>query len=516
MKDTLKNNWIFYLGGFFVFMAFLYFLKMAIAEGWMPPVARVALSMILGLSGLYGGYHQYKKGRGLMGQVIAGFGVGVVYATFGYVSFSDAVTWSTNTIFIGLTFFTLVTMLVSLKYEMRTLSFIGILAGLLTPLVIKAAEGQVNLLFAYVLALNVISLVLSAKKDWPELRIMSLLTSITIYITYLVYFDPEHWQRPMFYLSVLFVVYLAGLVLSDVMIKHRSPVLNFYLGLINALNFIFWSIFLLDNFSVPQAWPILFAGLLFMAAAIILYVVSKKIEISAIGYFIFSLVMLAISAGEIGSVLENGLHHAVNAAVWLVLLIFLHMVSKWLKNSFFQSGVLAGWLLLLLYWFSVAWSVDWVSWFGVTYIPFLNPGALIWIGLATFGFILSRGAEGEGLPSSRGKSLMLSVASHVVVGGLLTVQIQNTWDAYHLNFLDKDIMLSVSWIIYALILFIWGGWSRQRLFKIFGTGVLAFTSIKVLFFDLSNADGFQYVLFLLFMGVVTLLIGFVNKRINDY
>jgi len=112
---------------------------------------------------------------------------------------------------------------------------------------------------------------------------------------------------------------------------------------------------------------------------------------------------------------------------------------------------------------------------------------------------------------SRDVSLTLSIASHLVVGGLLTIQIQNTWDAYDLQFMTVGVFLSLSWMIYALLIFTWGAYSNQKIFRILGSLVIGITSLKVFFLDLTKPSTIYIVMLLLIIGVIILTIARIDK-----
>jgi uncharacterized membrane protein len=100
IMETFRKNWLSYLGVSFVFTAFVYFLKHAIEHQWLPPVARVALGLAIGLTGMFVGFHFYRKKKSWTAQVLAGLGLAVNYATISYASMSKEVMWSSNTLFI--------------------------------------------------------------------------------------------------------------------------------------------------------------------------------------------------------------------------------------------------------------------------------------------------------------------------------------------------------------------------------------------------------------------------------
>ncbi len=503
-----------------MFSAMLYFFKLVISEGWLPPAARVAIGLLAGTTLIYYGYAKYKIQANLSTELLSGLGSAIVYATLAYASFSFEVNWSINAVIIAMLSFTGLISYIGFKLEMRKLAFIALLGGLVTPIILKAPEQQVFVLFLYVLILNAFALYLSASKKWPELRVMSFLVTVAIYITYYIYFEPFNWQKPMFYISVFFTVYFVGLMISGLFDKEKFEGLNLWLSIINAINFVFWSIFILSSFSVPYAFPTLFVGLLFILSSAFIQRRAGTTALPTIFYFLLGVILISISGSELATNFhEKGMHHVINVSIWLTLTLIIFMASKFSKVSFAKYMAIAAWSFTFVYWYVVAWDVEWVRWFGLEFIPFLNPGALVWIGLAITGFVFSdsvreKAVPGKEFPYSDRRdwvALALAIASHSVIGGLLTIQIQNTWDAYQLEFVKVNVFLSISWMLYALGLFLWGAYTDQRPFRFLGSAVIILTSVNVFLVDLRGASTIYMALFLFVIGLIVLVIARIDK-----
>ena len=524
MNEFIKKNWITVLGGTFLFAAMLYFFKLVISEGWLPPAARVAIGLLAGTTLIYYGYAKYKINANLSTELLSGLGSAIVYATLAYASFSFEINWSTNALTIAMLSFTSLITYIGYKLEMRKLAFIAILGGLITPIIIKAPEQQIFVLFLYVLILNAFALYLSASKEWLELRVMSFLVTVAIYITYYIYFEPMNWQEPMMYISIFFVVYFLGLMASGLYDKEKFEGLNLWMSIINAINFVFWSIFILSSFAVPYAVPTLIVGLLFILSSAF---IQKRVGSSAlptIFYFLLGVILISIAGSDLAANFqEKGMNHVINVSIWLLLTGLIFIASLHSKVYFAKYIAIAAWAFTFVHWYAVAWDVEWVRWFGLEFIPFINPGALVWIGLAITGFIFSeslRGKEATGkqFPYENKNdwvALALALASHSVVGGLLTIQIQNTWEAYQLEFVSLNIFLSISWMVYALGLFLWGAYADQIPFRLMGSVVIIMTSIKVFLVDLRGSSTIYMASFLFILGLLVLLIARVDKYWRD-
>ncbi len=519
--ETFKKNWITYLGITFLFLGFLYFLKMAIDEAWIPPLARVAIGLALGVTGMFFGYNIYKKRLSLTAQIIAGLGVGFTYATFGYASFSAEIAWSVHTLFVSLTTVTIGVSYLAARENMRILMFISTLGGLLTPIVIQAQESQVWLLFSFVFLLNIGALYISAIKNWKELRVMTFVTTVFIYVSYYLLFDPQHWQQPMFYLSTLFITYLIGLIISSLKDNRNFEGINLYLNLLNGINFVFWSILILDQFELAYAFPTIFTGILFIATAIVIHFLSNKTFLAPGIYGLLGIVVIAIATHDLGFHFASaGMHYVITTIIWLFLIALTFIAGQVSKATALHKVSVFAWAVLLYYWFSKAWSVEWVSWFGVEYIPFINPGALAWMALAAAGFVASRylyqqsQSQKGPMESLHFKRLatFTAILAHIVVGGLLTVQIQNAWEAYQIKMTRLNLVLSNVWLVYAMTLFLWGAFTKDKIYKLLGTVVILLAAAKILILDLQASGSLEKVIFLMIAGGLILLIAYINKR----
>lgn len=520
-KQLIQKNWIFGLGIGFLFFAFLYAIKIAFDEGLIPEEGKIGLGVFICLTSVLSAHLLYKKDKKALAQGLAGFGVSVLYATYAYASFVSDIRWTPNTLFISLLATSSVVAFFGYRYEMRILVAVCMTGGLITPLIIKASPEQTFLLFIYVLVLNLLSLSLSIIKKWHELRFVSFFVTIGIYFAYYFYFIPESWEKPFFYISSIFLVYMIGLIFASYSERDNFEGTNLYLGLINALCFTLWSMFIFKSFSLVYSIPLISVGTVFIIVSIIIYKLSKENFLAPFIYLFSGVLLLAISVDGVSSLFSTkGMNFVINTSSWLSLIVIVYLLGVKSKQTSLIFLGISTFLLLLVYWFAVAWEVEWVEWFGIPYIPFINPGAMVWIVMAFFAFYLSVTSANEikrsnsTLPfvSQNVWELFFAILGHLVIGGLLTIQIQNTWNAYNFQIIEVDIMLSVAWTIYSLLLFLWGAYTRGTVFRTFGSVVLILTSLKVLFFDLSGKSNGYKAIFFLILGVIIIAIALVNNK----
>lgn len=519
MKSFVQRYWVTILGAIFLFGAFFTFFDMAVAKGWFPPAARVALGLVAAGTFGYIGYYLLQRGQELLSDIVSGLGAGVLFLSIGYASFSEHIMWSQNILLLSMIGCGSVLLLLGYKLQRRVMVLLSVLSGLLTPLIIQATPGQVNVLFSYVLVLNVVALFLSYSKNWSELRIISFFTTATIYITYYFHFDPESWGRPFFYSTSLFLVYMVGLFAPSKLNQNKFSGLNLYLGVLNAIHFVFWSVFIFSSFEMSYAVPCLIVAATFVGGAIYIYKSNPQESIPALVYFLMGVFSLAISGEDFSQVFSAvGLPYVVNASMWFVIAMLVFVIGRKLQYQVVKYAGIAAWVLVIAYWYSVAWEVEWLPWFGVKFIPFINSGALLWMVIAASGFYLSSVAlkfDDLNEKTRSNLSIGLALIAHIVVGGLFTIQIQNVWEAYSVHLFSQGIAVSTSWFFYALGLFLWGKHQNTKLFIWFGGAVLVIASLKMWLWDLPGEATIYKVIFLAISGAVILLIGYVHRAWLD-
>lgn len=519
MNEFIKKYWIHGLGLGLIFTGIIYFIDLAIANEWLPVELRIALSVVLGLTGLYLGHQYHQKGKRTVGQVLAGTGVSVLYATIAYLSFTDGVTWSNGALLISMVALNVGVSIISFRYDMRILFNISLMGGLVTPFFIEAVHQMDVALFIYILSLNVAALASAVYKGWKESMALSFGLTVGLFGLYYSLFEPEQWGRPFLYLSAFFLVYTVGLLLYSLREKASPSGLSLYLGVLNGVHFVFWSVFIFKAFSLPHVIPLLIVGLVFMLISLVIYLKSQRsFSIGMAAYGLLGLLVVAIAGNDMGSLFDlGGIHHAFSAALWTAIVAAVYMVARRLRSAPALTASLIGLVGVITYWYGVAWEVEWVEFWGIEYLPFFNIGGMVWVAIAALSFHMSVFLSGQGESIFSGTdaktlSLMTALLGHIVVGGLLSIQILNLWEAYDLHFVSEDLSLSVCWFVYALILFLWGAKSRSVIFSILGGGVLVLSTLKVFLWDLTGDSTIQKVLFLLVLGSLTLLIAKVRAR----
>lgn len=512
MNDMLRKSWIHLLGALFIVSSFLYLFKYTWSQGWVTDPVKIGLGLAIGIGCALAGLKSVPKFP-MTGEIIAGMGAALLYTTFSFAGITFSL-WDPMTVFLCMLALTIGLGVLAYKAQLRILMNIALLGALASPMILRPETDQVFTLFLYLLVLNGVFFVLSIRQSWTELRLLSFLGTWVLYAIYYIQFDPDtsfFWSLPFRYALAAYLFYVLAFLISSWKNNLSFDGLNLYLGVLNAILFGVWSMIILDG-VVSYAYPLLIMGLGYIILAFFVSRWTSFFHAAVLTKLAGGGLLLLIASMQFGK--ELAAKPLINVYVWLIIACLLYFAGVRHKLDWPRAASIGVWFAVVCYWFVVTWDAPWGVWFGI-YIPFLNWAALAWELLAAMGFYFSVRGSFRGLrqEDNRLLSVVYSITSHLIVGGLLTVQVENMITEYHLNrFLDLQLSLSISWGLYALLLFLWGAYSKQSVFRVFGSLVLVCVAAKTLVFDLAGSDTFYKVIVLFILGIITFCIAYVNGK----
>ncbi|MFZ5816852.1 MAG: DUF2339 domain-containing protein [Bacillota bacterium] len=513
IEKLIGGSWVTWAGVGLVLMALGYFLKYAFDQQWLTPMIRVVLGVVAGC-GLYGaGLQMLQRGyRRAYGLTFLGFGLAVVYTSVGAAYFAlDLMSPAMG--LLVMTGVTAVAVWSAWEHDSEALGAVALLGALVAPALFPEMEQFVLQRFAYVFAVAGGAVVLTIMKPWAWIRALAFAGVQVIYLGYLA-MVMHPWKQGFGIAAGFFVLFALGLALESLWTRQRYSPWNLVLSLGNAIAFAVYA-----AVEIPDRSPVLTVTLLLCAAfygglALMIHHRVPEDRWGAMLHLLAAAALLTFTAplrlGEVGITFA-----------WTVEAVLLWWVGRRWRIELLQwSGPLL-WAVANAYWLVVCWDVPWPRWFGLTYIPFVNPGALAWIALAAAGFGFSVWIERmENRPAFyQDLSTIFALVSHLIVGGLLTIQINNYFEAYPLasgraTYFVNQAALSVSWGVYALLLVGWGIYRRSPMFRWFGLTATGAVLLKVVFADLAGLETLVKMIALLVLGLIFLLIGFLYQRMN--
>ncbi|MBN2440533.1 MAG: DUF2339 domain-containing protein [Spirochaetales bacterium] len=516
--EILKKYWILVIGFLLVFAALLYFIRVGYDDGWIPPIAIVFLGFISGAAGAIAGIIVYRKEYKIIGEIIAGFSCGIIYATIAYSNFANI--WADIITLVIIILITLVLSVITYIYNLRILTALGLSAALFAPFIVKASEFHFFILFIYGFTINAAILFFAIMKKWKELPIIGLIITALLYIGYYFIFNTLIWVEPFSYITLIFILYIAGLFIAAKRDDKKPP--SFYLILltINLLLYAFWTCFIFYLWRLNISIGLLILGFVALLIAGLITIIIKTEKKVILSYFLSGILLVAISGFILGASLTiTGMEHVIRGAVWVILTALLFFAGYKTKNNVLAIVGILSWFLVLMYWFSHAWDIAHVKWFGVTYIPFINPPGLLWSAIALLGFLIAVFSKRilNSLQKVKNKQglmygiVFITFISHLTAGILLTFQIQYLWKFYTIAY-NVNIIYSVCWGVYALVLFLWGYLNKEEVFIYFADVILVIVAIKVIFFDMAGETNIFKAATILLTGIIIIIIGFFNYK----
>src|SRR5688572_17255490 len=164
LEKFIGENLINKIGIAILVLGIGYFVKFAIDKEWINEIGRVFIGILAG-GILIGIAHYLRKKFAAFSSVLVGGGLAVLYFTIAiafheYQIFSQAAAFSIMVVITGFS------VLLSISYNRIELAVLAILGGFATPFMVSTGEGNYQVLFTYLLVLNIGMLVLAYLKGW--------------------------------------------------------------------------------------------------------------------------------------------------------------------------------------------------------------------------------------------------------------------------------------------------------------------------------------------------------------
>lgn len=513
MNDILKKHWTTLVGSLFMLASLITLFKYTTDQGLLSDSVKLGIGLLAGAAFIAAGLTLHRRqspGGKLAGEIGTGLGAAIWYTTCSYAGIYAGL-WDSMTVLLVMTAITAGISLFAYRFSSRLLMNLGLGGAMLAPLVMRPETDQVFTLFIYLLVVNIAFFGISVLKSWLELRVTAFVLTWMMYAVYYlqyVHVDSGWWTMPMRYAIAAFIFYLIAFYAAAWRGQCGYAGMNIYASFANTVVFGLWSAALLDN-QMSVTMVLVGIGILYGGMATILYSYAGRNSIAFSTHAAFGGFSFLLGLSQLGS--GSDYRPMIAVYVWLVVAMLILFLGTRLRADWVKAIASLIWVLTGIYWFIKTWDVPRLNWFG-GYVPFLNGGAMVWIVLAAFGFYCASKVryKSQDAESNEIFANVYAILSHFVVGGLLTIQIVNVFDVYDWG-TGKALTLSVTWAIYALLLFVWGAYSRQRLFRWFGSIVLVIVAIKAILFDLSGEDTIYKMLVFVILGLISFVITWVRR-----
>ena len=197
------------LGGFLVLLASLFALSVAIERGWMGPAVRVLLGLVAGTTLWLGGARLRTHAYTWLPSATSGAAMGVLFGTLYAASglyhlISQAVAFGLMAAVAA------VALATAVRHRDRFMAWLGLVGGLMVPVLVSTGHNRPLALFSYLVVLSVGALVAARRRDWPDLVLGAGVGVATMHLGWTVTFHtPDQVHAGLLAAAALLVPFVA-------------------------------------------------------------------------------------------------------------------------------------------------------------------------------------------------------------------------------------------------------------------------------------------------------------------
>lgn len=184
LEKFIGENLISKIGIAILVLAIGFFVKYAIDNDWIGPVARVGIGLLCG-GILVGLAHVLRKGYAAFSSVLVGGGLAIFYFTI-TLAYHQYALFSQSMAFVIMLVITAFAVILSMLYDRQELAIIALVGGFAAPFMVSNGSGNYQVLFSYLLILNTGLLVIAYNKAWRLLNLLAFLFTAALFTSWLV------------------------------------------------------------------------------------------------------------------------------------------------------------------------------------------------------------------------------------------------------------------------------------------------------------------------------------------
>lgn len=505
VRDISPTQWVGGIGVLALLFGLAFFFKYAIEQGWITEWMRIILGLTVGALLVALG-ELWKKKYTSYAQVLTGGGIAILYFSI-FASYQFYHKVDQPIAFVCMIAVTVLGVVLSYRYNAKALAVLAVVGGYITPILISSGENKQMSLFAYLTILNVGVLLMLLRQYWIELLFIALVgTGLDFALWGLSYSAVDNAPA-----SVAFVVFnylLVGIITATIFRKlHEDkqllPNTDIHLGIFYTLFgfLVFGTVtgLLYDSYHAYSA-PVM---VLLSVVSFLSYAVMDRLEYEKINY------PLSFVGGKflVAAILFQ--FSGFTADIYLLVAAALGLGVGFLVNR----KDLRTWGLVIFLFTGVKIAFSAVGY--TEYVFLLNPRfaleLLVTIGLLGLAWMYEHqlvDADEKAIPN-----VLQGLAATLVwwAGSQELVQHFNAEESEN----ARNLLLSVWWMIYAVVLAIVGSLQKMAVFRKAAALLFGITVLKVFLYDVQALElGYRIVSFIL-LGVILLSVAFAYQKNKD-
>jgi uncharacterized membrane protein len=243
IERFIGENLISKIGIAILVLGIAFFVQFAIDNNWIGETARAGVGLLAG--GIVLGFaHRLHANYKAFSSVLVAGGISIFYFTLA-IAFQDYHLFSQTVAFVLMSLVTCFSVYISLAYDRQELAVLSLIGGFASPLMVSTGSGNYQVLFTYLILLDLGILVLAYFRNWNLLNILTFVFTALTFGAWLsqkvfnVELDPPYAGALVFASAFYLIFTLSNLVNQ---IKEKRPFEAIELGLILSNTFLYFSV----------------------------------------------------------------------------------------------------------------------------------------------------------------------------------------------------------------------------------------------------------------------------------
>jgi hypothetical protein len=225
LEYAVASTWLPRIGILGIVLGIAVFLIWTAEQQIIGPVGRIAIAIASGIALLVGGIRLVGRKYHLIGQVLLGGGLLVLYFC-GYAMGPRYELVPLPAAFALMVFVTAVAVMLALRIDAMLVAILGIAGGYMTPLLIRTPEPNLAAFYAYLLILGLATLAITARRPWRLLNVLGFIGTYALFVASLDRYARADFPLAITALVCLFVVQSAIVYLHNVLRREPSGILE--------------------------------------------------------------------------------------------------------------------------------------------------------------------------------------------------------------------------------------------------------------------------------------------------
>ena len=302
LEKIIGESWINKIGILIVVIGVAIGAKYSIENELISPLTRIILGYLVGIGLLGFGIKLKPKFEGYSAVLVSGAISIFYFITYFAYSFYDLIPQVLA--FVMMLIFTAFTVFTALKYNRVVIAHIGLIGAYAVPFLLSSGSGRVDILFSYMLIINLGILFISIKKDWKSLHYSAFFFTWMIYGSWFAdkSFDSNlqgYEALGLGFATAFFLVFYGVSLFNNIISKEKLDKVNIILILLNSFIYFGFGFGIFNGHNVLDSYLGLFT--LFNAVihfAVLFFIKSKKLADSTLFYstlgMVFTFITIAI------------------------------------------------------------------------------------------------------------------------------------------------------------------------------------------------------------------------------